>query len=69
MGKESDIGVIQGGAKEWGHKRITIILSDLNRFTKFFSLEDSLVNLQLTGYKQSHHSLHTVYVATLPCET
>jgi len=27
-------------------KLMTIILSDLDRFTKFFSLEDSLVNLQ-----------------------
>ena len=27
---------IQGGPKKWGHKRVTIILSNLNRFTKLF---------------------------------
>jgi len=33
-----------------GHRLIAIILSNRNRFTKNFSLEDSLVNLQLNGY-------------------
>ena len=28
---------MQGGAKKWGHKLITIILSNLNRFTIFFN--------------------------------
>jgi len=40
-----------------------IILSNLNRFTNFFSLEDSLVNLQLKSPP------HLTYVVTLPCET
>ena len=35
-----------------------IILSVLNRFKNFFSLEDSLANLQLNGYQKSHHTLH-----------
>jgi len=39
-----------GWAKKRGHRLMTIILSNLNRFTKFFSLEDSLVNFQLNGY-------------------
>ena len=37
---------------------MTIILSNLNRFKKLFSLEDSLVNLQLKGYKKSRRTLH-----------
>jgi len=37
---------------------MTIILSNLNRFKKFFSLEDSLVNLQLNGYLKSHCTSH-----------
>ena len=35
---------------------MTIILSNLNRFRKFFSLEDSF-------------TLYLAYVAALPCET
>ena len=35
-----------------------IILSIPNRFKNFFSLEDSLVNLQLSGYQKSHRTLH-----------
>jgi len=35
-------------AKKRGHRLMTIILSDLNRFKKN-SLEDSLVNLQING--------------------
>ena len=38
-----------GWAKKRRHRLIAIILSNLNRFT-IFSLEDSLVNLQLNGY-------------------
>jgi len=34
-------------AKKRGHRLMTTILSNLNQF---FSLEDSLVNLQLKGY-------------------
>jgi len=35
----------------WAKNRLmTTILSNLNRFTKKFSLEDSLVYLQLNGY-------------------
>jgi len=37
------------GQKTRGHRLMTILLSNLNRF-QFFSLEDSLVNLQLNGY-------------------
>jgi len=46
-----------GRAKKAGHRLMTTILSNLNRLKKFFSLEDSLVNL------------HLAQVATLPCET
>ena len=38
------------GEKKWCHKLVTIILSNLNRFLKKKSLEDSLINLQLNGY-------------------
>jgi len=48
---------IQGGPKKRGHILMTIILSNLNRF-KMFSLEDSLVNLQLNGYQKSRFILH-----------
>ena len=37
---------------------MTIILSNLNRFEKFLSLEDSLVNLQLNVYEKSYRTLH-----------
>jgi len=46
---------------------MTIILSNLNEFTNFFALEDSLVNFQLNGYLKIPP--HLAYVATLPCET
>ena len=39
-----------GWGKKRGHRVMTVILSNLNRFTEFFPLEDSLVNLQLNGY-------------------
>jgi len=39
---------------------MTAILPILNRFQKFFSLEDSLVNLQLNGYQKSQRTLHTL---------
>jgi len=45
-------------AKKRGHRLVTTILSILNRFKNFFSLEDSLVNLQLNGYQKSHRTLH-----------
>jgi len=41
---------IQGGPKKRGHRLVSIILSNLYRFTSLFSLEDSLVNLQLNAY-------------------
>jgi len=44
------IQYIQGGPKNRVHRLMTIILSNLNRFTKYFSLKDSLVNLQLNVY-------------------
>ena len=40
---------IQGGPKKRGHRLVTIILSNLNRSRN--SLEDSLANLQLNGYR------------------
>jgi len=40
---------VQGGPKKRGHRLMTIILSNLNRF-KNFLLQDSLVNSQLNGY-------------------
>ena len=57
---------LQGGPKKRGRRLMTILLSNLNRF-KVFSLEDSVVNLQLNGYQKSHCTLHNI--ATLPCET
>ena len=50
---------IQGGPKKRGHRLMTIILSNLNRFTKFF-----------TGKFFSKFAVkwHLAYVATLPCE-
>ena len=39
---------------------MTIILSNLNRFKENFSLEDSLVNLQLSGYLKSHRTLRVL---------
>ena len=39
----------QGGPKKRGNKLMTIILSNLTRFT-FFSLKFFLVNLQLNAY-------------------
>jgi len=45
-------------AKKRGHRLVTTILSILNRFKNFFSLEDFLVNLQLNGYQKSHRTLH-----------
>ena len=57
-------------AKTWGHRLMTIILSILNRFKTFFSLEDSLVNLQLIGYQKSHRILHVLlhYLAKRLCQ-
>ena len=57
---------LQGGPQKRGHRLVTIILSVLNRFKNFFSLEDSLVNLQLKDIKIPPH---LAYVATLPYET
>jgi len=57
---------LQGAPKKRGRRLMTILLSNLNRF-KVFSLEDSVVNLQLNGYQKSHCTLHNI--ATLPCET
>jgi len=53
-----------GWSKKRGHRRMTIILSILNRFYKN-SPEDSLANLQLNGYQKFHRCLHI----TLLCET
>ena len=42
---------VQGGPKKLGRGLMTIILSNLNRLTKLFSLKNSLVNLQLDAYQ------------------
>jgi len=47
-----------GWAKKLGHGLMAIILSILGRCKNFFSLEDSLVNLQLNGYQKYHLTLH-----------
>jgi len=49
---------LQGGPRKRDHRLMTIILSILNRFKIFFSLEDSSVNLQLNGYQKSHYTWH-----------
>ena len=51
-----------------GYSIMTIIMSNLNRLAKFFSLEDFLVNLQCKWILNIPPP-HLVYVATLPCET
>jgi len=57
---------VQGGPKKRGHRLVTIILSNLNRFTFFFTgrfLSKFAVKLTLKIPP------HLAYVATLPCET
>jgi len=49
-----------------GHRLMAIILSNLNRFTKFFSGR-LLGNFALKWILKV--SLHLEHVATLPCET
>ena len=53
-----------GWAKKRGHRLMTIILSVLilNQFKKFFSPEDSLVNLQLNGYQKIKIPLHLLHI-------
>ena len=48
---------IQGGPKKRGNRLITIILSNFNRFTQFFT-ERFMINLQLKAYLKSHRTLH-----------
>ena len=57
---------LQGGPKKWGHRLMTIILSILNLFEKFFHLR-FLVKFAVKW--TSAIPLHLAYVATLPCET
>jgi len=59
--REKNHGV-QGWSKKRGHKLMTIILSIRNKFKNFFSLKDSLVNLQSNGYQKSHRTLQTTYI-------
>jgi len=57
---------IQGGPKKRGHRLMTTILSNLNRFTFFFTgrfLDNFAVKCILKIPS------HLAYVATLPCET
>ena len=54
-----------GWAKKRGHRLMTIILSSLNRFTKFFTGKF----LGKFAVKISKLPPHLAYVATLPCET
>jgi len=53
----SPVIYVQGWPKKRGHRLITIILSILNRFKKFFTV-DSAANLQLNVYQKSHRTLH-----------
>jgi len=51
--------LLQGvGQKTGPHTHMTMIMSILNRFKQFFSLEDSAVNLRLNGHQKSHRTLH-----------
>jgi len=56
---------IQGGPKKWGHRLMTIILSDLNRFKK--------INGRFLGIFVVEWILkippQLAYVTTLPCKT
>jgi len=56
---------LQGEPKKRGHRLVTIILSNLNRFTFFTTrfLSKFAVKWIL------NFPPHLVYVATLPCET
>ena len=56
----SDVTECTGWDRKRGHRLMTTILSILNRFKKK-SLEDSLVNLQLNGYQQSHRTFICCY--------
>ena len=55
---------MHGVPNKRGHVLVTIILSNLTDL-QFFSLKDSLVNLQLMHINIPPH----LHVATLPCET
>ena len=57
---------IQGGPKKRGHRLTTIILSNLNRFTKFFT-ERFLGKFAVKCVVKIPP--HLACVATLPCET
>ena len=57
---------IQGGPKKWGHKLMAIILSNLNRFKKRFTLR-FLGKFSVNWLIQIPP--HIAYVVTLPCET
>ena len=54
-----------GWAKKWGHRLVTIILSDLNRFKKKFIRRflGKIVAEWIIKLSQ-----HVKYVATLPCD-
>jgi len=56
-----------GWAKKWGQKFMAIILSSINRFTKFFFTERFLREFAVNWWLKIPP--HLAYVATLPCET
>ena len=56
-----------GWAKKRGHRLITIILSNLNRFTKLFFTEKFLGEFSLKCILNIPP--HLACVATLPCDT
>jgi len=51
------IKIYRVGQKKRGNRLITIILSNFNRFTQFFT-ERFMINLQLKAYLKSHRTLH-----------
>jgi len=59
---------VQGGPKKWGHKLMTIILSNLNRILKKNQITGRFVGKFVVKWIFKIPS-HLAYVATLPCET
>jgi len=58
--------IIQGRPKKWGHKLMTIILSNVNRFTHFFT-ERFLGKFAVNWLLKIPPLL--AYISTLPCKT
>jgi len=58
---------IQGGPKKRGHRLMTIIISNLNRFKNFFHWKVRCKKFAVKWILKIPP--HLAYVATLPCET